>query len=73
MDQPPPPACRHSPPCPRAEDSSRGEAQIVSAHPEQGWNLLCNGVLMFDDDAAMLLPDGQVIASPRRVVLDGAA
>jgi hypothetical protein len=36
----------------------------VAAHPEQGWSLLCNGVVMFDDTGE-LLPDGRVIA-PRR-------
>ncbi|GAA2068169.1 hypothetical protein GCM10009801_16300 [Streptomyces albiaxialis] len=29
--------------------------------PEQGWSLLCNGVLLFEDTGE-LLPDGQIIA-----------
>ena len=33
-------------------------------HPEQGWSLLCNGVLLFDDTGE-LLPDGRVI-NPHR-------
>jgi hypothetical protein len=36
----------------------------VAAHPEQGWSLLCNGVVLFEDTGE-LLPDGRVIA-PRR-------
>ena len=31
-----------------------------SSHPEQGWSLLCNGVVVFDD-AGALLPDGRVV------------
>jgi hypothetical protein len=33
----------------------------VAVHPEQGWSLLCNGVVLFDDDGE-LLPDGRVVA-----------
>jgi len=36
----------------------------VAAHPEQGWSLLCNGVVLFDDTGE-LLPDGRPIP-PRR-------
>jgi hypothetical protein len=53
--------CRHQPTCPVAEASDRDAARIVSSHPEQGWNLLCNGVVTFDDTGE-LLPDGSVIA-----------
>lgn len=40
-------------------------AHIVAAHPEQGWNLLCDGTIVFDDSGE-LLPDGRVVA-PHRV------
>jgi hypothetical protein len=33
----------------------------VVTHPEQGWSLLCNGVVLFDDTGG-LLPDGHVAA-----------
>ena len=56
--------CRHNPQCPSADASDRDAARIVSSHPEQGWNLLCNGVVTFDDTGE-LLPNGQIIA-PRR-------
>jgi len=29
-------------------------------HDDQGWCLLCNGVIMFDDGGA-ILPDGSII------------
>jgi hypothetical protein len=32
----------------------------VAPHPEQGWSLLCNGVMAFDDTGA-LLPNGRSI------------
>ncbi|ELS57306.1 hypothetical protein STVIR_1747 [Streptomyces viridochromogenes Tue57] len=38
---------------------------MVAAHPEQGWSLLCNGAIVFDDSGE-LLPDGSVVA-PHRV------
>jgi len=28
---------------------------MVACHPEQGWNLLCNGVVLFDDSGELLL------------------
>jgi hypothetical protein len=34
------------------------------SHPEQGWSLLCNGVVIFDDTGE-LLPGGGAIAPHR--------
>ena len=56
--------CPHLPPCPPAEAPDREAAHIVACHPEQGWSLLCNGVIVFDDTGE-LLPDGRVIAPHR--------
>lgn len=56
--------CRHTPRCPAAASADREAARIVASHPEQGWNLLCNGVLAFEDTGE-LLPDGQTIAPHR--------
>jgi hypothetical protein len=56
--------CRHHPTCPAADAPDRDAACAVAAHPEQGWTLLCNGVVLFDDTGE-LLPDGQIVA-PRR-------
>jgi len=36
----------------------------VARRPEQGWSLLCNGVILFEDTGE-LLPDGRVIAPHR--------
>ncbi|MFB7503032.1 DUF5999 family protein [Streptomyces broussonetiae] len=37
----------------------------VAAHPEQGWTLLCDGSIVFDDSGE-LYPDGSVVP-PRRL------
>jgi hypothetical protein len=56
--------CPHQPPCPSAGSPDRDAARIASAHPEQGWYLLCNGVIRFDDTGE-LLPDGRAIGPHR--------
>ena len=56
--------CQHRPECPSAESADREAAVPVARHPEQGWSLLCNGVLLFEDTGE-LLPDGQIIAPHR--------
>ncbi|MER5696089.1 DUF5999 family protein [Streptomyces mirabilis] len=56
--------CLHPTPCPSADSPDRDAAQTVAGHPEQGWSLLCNGVLLFEDTGE-LLPDGQIIAPHR--------
>ena len=55
--------CHHVTPCPDATSEARDLAAVVSSHPEQGWSLLCNGVVLFDDDGE-LLPDGRAVARP---------
>ena len=52
--------CMHQPHCPPAWANDRDAARVVRAHPEQGWSLLCNGVIAFDDGGD-LLPDGFVV------------
>jgi hypothetical protein len=59
-----PSMCKHQPQCPTAECTDREAAYTVAHHPEQGWSLLCNGVLLFEDTGE-LLPDGQIIAPHR--------
>ena len=56
--------CPHSPPCPPANALDREAARTVACHPEQGWSLLCNGVVVFEDTGE-LLPDGATIAPHR--------
>jgi hypothetical protein len=52
----------------------RDAARTVACHPEQGWSLLCNGVIVFDD-MGEILPGGRVIPprGPARVRLAAAA
>lgn len=59
--------CTHQPACPPAEASDHDAARVVSSHPEQGWTLLCNGVVVFDDTGE-LLPDRSVVAPHRPAV-----
>jgi hypothetical protein len=58
--------CRHQPACPAADATDWDAAHVVSAHPEQGWSLLCNGVVLFEDTGA-LLPDLRPVAPRRRL------
>ncbi|CAL9409551.1 DUF5999 family protein [Streptomyces pilosus] len=53
--------CAHPSSCPRTDSPA---PHVVAAHPEQGWSLLCDGVIVFDDTGA-LLPDGRVVAPHR--------
>jgi hypothetical protein len=56
--------CQHQPTCPDSTAVDHDAAKIVASHPEQGWNLLCNGVIVFEDTGE-LLPDGQCIEPHR--------
>jgi hypothetical protein len=56
--------CPHEPSCPSADAKDREAARTIAAHPEQGWSLLCNGVVLFEDTGE-LLPDGAIIAPHR--------
>jgi hypothetical protein len=62
---PAPRLCRHIPACPTADAVDRDAAHVVSAHPEQGWSLLCNGVVVFEDFGE-ILPDGHCTGSRYR-------
>jgi hypothetical protein len=59
-----PTSCSHTPACPSADAADREAAQTLVAHPEQGWSLLCNGVVLFDDTGEWL-PSGAVIEPHR--------
>jgi Family of unknown function (DUF5999) len=56
--------CPHNPPCPPPSAHDREAAHTVVNHPEQGWSLLCNGIVIFEDTGE-LLPDGVVIPPHR--------
>ncbi|MFE5970292.1 DUF5999 family protein [Streptomyces sp. NPDC056463] len=63
--------CTHKPPCPPADSADHEAARLVAHRPEQGWSLLCNGVLRFEDTGE-LLPSGRVV-HPHRPAVRGAA
>jgi hypothetical protein len=56
--------CTHQPPSPTADAADREAARLAVAQPAQGWSLLCNGVVLFDDTGA-LLRDGRAIPPHR--------
>lgn len=56
--------CHHQPRCPEATAPDHMAARVVAGHPEQGWSLLCNGVVSFDD-MGEVLPDGRTVPPPR--------
>ncbi|MEU0221611.1 DUF5999 family protein [Streptomyces sp. NPDC006265] len=60
--------CAHQPQCPVTGSPA---AHVVAARPEQGWSLLCDGTVVFDDTGE-LLPDGRMV-QPRRVTAAGPA
>lgn len=66
--------CPHQPPCPPPDSPYRAAARTISFHPEQGWSLLCNGVIVFDD-MGEILPSGRVVPphQPARAGLPFAA
>ena len=37
----------HEPQCPSADDIARVAAHVITSHPEQGWSLLRNGIVVF--------------------------
>jgi hypothetical protein len=47
--------CSHEPQCPSTGHTARSAAHVIAAHPEQGWSLLCNGIVLFDDGGLLLL------------------
>jgi hypothetical protein len=57
--------CTHEPQCPSAGHTEHVAARVIATHPEQGWSLLCNGIVLFDD-GGLLLPDGRAEAPRTR-------
>jgi len=60
--------CCHQTSCPSFDELA---VHVVAAHPEQGWSLLCDGAIVFDDSGE-LTSDGKVVA-PHRVPADRPA
>lgn len=63
--------CQHQPQCPGWAEPAHLAARIIADHPDQGWCLLCNGVIAFDDGGELLpgpsprFPWFPVLATPR--------
>jgi hypothetical protein len=64
--------CEHQPRCPSAKAPNHTAARALVRHPEQGWSLLCNGVVLFDDQGE-LLPDDRAVAPRPHIRLLSAA
>jgi hypothetical protein len=64
--------CQHPVPCPPADAVDREAAKVLVSFAEQGWSLLCNGVIVFEDTGE-LLPDGSTIAPHRGPALHALA
>jgi Family of unknown function (DUF5999) len=58
------PGCTHAQRCPAWDAPDHAAARVVSAHPEQGWSLLCNGVIVFSDTGEIL--PSQASVAPHR-------
>jgi hypothetical protein len=59
--------CTHRPVCPPADAPDHDAARVLFSRPEQGWSLLCNGVVVFEDTGE-ILPDRKVVAPHRPAV-----
>jgi Family of unknown function (DUF5999) len=59
--------CPHQPRCPDACAADRTGAKTLASFPDQGWSLLCNGVVVFDDGGA-LLPGGGAVGRPQYAI-----
>jgi Family of unknown function (DUF5999) len=59
--------CVHQPPCPAAEAIDHDAAHVIASHPEQGWSILCNGVVLFEDTGE-ILPDGHAVPPAGRAL-----
>ena len=46
---------QHQPQCPQSWEPDRLAAGIVADRPEQGCSLLCNGVVLFEDDSELVI------------------
>lgn len=60
--------CPHTPPCPVADAPDHDAAKVIADHHDQGWVLLCGGVILFDDTGE-LVPHGDApveVVAPHR-------
>ncbi len=50
--------------CPPAAATDHQRARVIACFPEQGWSLLCNGVIAFHDGGE-LSPTGRAVPAQR--------
>jgi len=58
--------CTHFPLCPAADAADATAAAIVVDHCEQGWYVLCNGIILFEDGgciACATTPPAPIVAA----------
>ena len=60
--------CQHQPRCPHPLARDRMAARVAASHPEQGWSLLCNGIVLFDDAGALMLYEPAISPSSGRIM-----
>ena len=58
--------CQHQPRCPEWPAPDHLAARIVADQPGQGWSLLCNGVIVFDDGGELVADGCAVVPGHRR-------
>ena len=46
--------CTHVPPCPSADAPDHAAARVVAHDYANGWSLLCNEVVVFDDGGELI-------------------
>jgi hypothetical protein len=51
--------CAYNPECPAPDVREAFRPHVIAPHPEQGWCLLCDGAILFDD-GGVILPDGSI-------------
>ncbi|MFD7552214.1 DUF5999 family protein [Streptomyces sp. NPDC059816] len=64
--------CGHEPRCPSAAATDGATARTVTAQESQGWAVLCNGLIVFDDGGCVL-PGGRAGDALRVLPRAGAA
>jgi uncharacterized protein DUF5999 len=64
--------CSHTPRCPAADSVDACGAHVECCCAEQGWCLLCNGVILFDD-GGLILPTGTCLEPGHQLAASRAA
>lgn len=64
--------CKHEPRCPTADSADGEAARLRASHPQQGWSVLCNGLLNFEDTGG-IRPNGTIIPPHRPAAVSGVS